>query len=322
MSATVFHGRNSKLLLQRNAGAYRAVPDPVAAHDVKFSTLDFGREPVRSEDPTVIPTALMQKRDEENSVLAGSLTSILCLNDIGHWLALLLGAPTTTGSGPYTHVFTLDLNPRPDALLELEKILPAGPTSAFKRYLGVQVNSMSWPIIQDAADLTVNLIGAEEVRPAPGAAFDAAPTQLTKNRACSKGGQVADAVGATLGKVTSADITLTNELEGQMLADNQEGYGDVLLGQPTITGNLSVLYQDAGLVDAAEAHASRAVQLISRNNAGDATLTVDLPSVEFDAPKQVIQSSKGLVASLAYRAHYAPGDDPVTITLVNQVASY
>lgn len=312
---TVIHGRWARLLFQIE-DAFRTAPGTPAAYRLPFHETDFGREPDRQEDPTLQGEALTPKRDEDDSMLAGPLTSRLDLNAIGWWLYLLWGAPVTTGTGPYEHVFTLDLDERPSALIEI-----AYQSARFQRYLGVVLNSISWNVIEAQQNMTLNLMGAAEVLPRPVATFDAAYSELAKSRACSKGGEVYDVDGAsTLGHIAGASVEITNDLEGQRLADNQEGPGFYLLGQPAISGTLRALFENDKLADKAIDHDDVPLSLISRNGAD--MLELKIPEAEFDAPKSTIGTSRGIVHEIPYRAFMSPGGTAPTITLTNQVASY
>ena len=311
------HGRNTQLLLQRES-TFRTAPATPAAYLMKWSELEFGRDPQRAEDPTIQNTPLAVKKDPGDAVFGGSLKAILCLNDIGQWLTLLWGAPVTTGTGPYTHTWTLDLAQRPSALMELGYLT----ASKYPRWLGVMLNTLSWDIKEADQSISMELMAGEEVTPEPTTAFDAAPTSYAKNRAVSKGGEVYDVQGATtLGRVAKASVKISNDFEGQNVADGQDGYGEILVGQPSIEGSVSVLFDDtANIFDHARDHTSKPMTLISRNNDGSASLKLTLPAVEFDEAKHKIATSKGIIIDTNWRAH-ADATAP-TIELVNGIASY
>ncbi len=316
---TTRHGRMTQLLLQREV-TFRTAPS-AAAFAMKYDTgFEFGNNDDRQEDPTINNDPLMVKQDAGDPVPTGSLPAILCLNDIGQWLALLWGAPVTTGAGPYTHTYTLSLNDRLSALLELG-YLESG-SELYERWLGVMVNTLSWNVLEAAQSINVGLMGAIQVDPKPGAVFDAAPTAYAKNRACSKQGIVADVIGSnTLGNIVEASVEITNDLEGQSYADGLAGFGDFMLGQPAITGTLRGVFDTTSnnLFEHGQQQTSKALILQSKNKAGDATLTLTCPNVEFSEPKHKIESSKGLHVTVDYRAH--AGTAP-TIVLVNGIASY
>lgn len=317
MALNLRHGRNTQLLLQRET-AFRTAPT-AAAFKMKYNTLRFRNEVERAEDPTISANVLAEKPSDVDEGHSFAIGSILCLNDIGQWLTLLMGEPVTTGAeAPYTHTFTLDLDDRPTALLEAGII----EASKYHRYLGCALSSMSWGIQEADQNLAIEAMGAVKVSPVPGSAFDADPTAYAVNRACKKAGEVYDVQGAnTLGLVTAASITIANNLEGMHLADGAAGYGVYDLGQPTISGELTALYDDdTELLEHAEGNVSRALTLISANQAGDATLTVNLAAVAFDQPTWSFETSRGLILTQNWRAH-AHATAP-TVVLVNGIASY
>lgn len=315
----VYHGRTATLGVQTET-AYRTAPGAPNVQLMKFSKVTMGREAELAEDSTINADPLMEKRDEMDSTGPISMESILCLNDIGTWLRMLLGPPVTTGTGTYTHTFTLNLDDRPSALFELA-VSESSPSTRFHRHLGVMLNSLEWDVRDAAQDIKAEFIGAIEVRPYPGSAFDASPTALrAKNRACSKNGRVWDGTDP-IGDVAKATVRFENDLEGQLLADGQEGFGYVLLGQPKVSGTMDVLFTPASLVDDALARTSKAMVLTSKNTAGTHTLTVNIPQAEFDVPRVAIETSKGIVVTgLNWMAH--KGGAPLTVVLVNGVASY
>ncbi len=311
------HGRNTQLLLQREA-TFRTAPSTPAAFLMKWTELEFGRDPQRAEDPTIQNTPLAVKKDCGDAVFGGSLKSILCLNDIGQWLTLLWGTPVTTGAGPYVHTWTLGMAARPSALLELGYI----NASKYPRWLGAMLNTLSWDIKEADQSISMEFLAGEEVTPEPTAAFDAAPTSYAKNRACSKGGEVYDVQGAsTLGRVSKASIKIGNDFEGQNVADGKEGFGEILLGQPTIDGSVTVLFDDGtNIFDYGRDHTSKPMTLISRNDDDSASLKLVLPAVEFDEAKHKISTSKGLLVDTNWRAH-ADTTAP-TLVLTNGISGY
>lgn len=313
-----WHGRNAQLLLQRQT-ATRTAPAPAAAFKMKFIDCEIADGEDYADDATIDNSSpLMVKRDDSDEAWAAKISAPLDLNDIGQWLALLWGAPVTVGVGPYTHTFTCTLNARPYALLELGYV----DATAYRRWYDMVVNTLSWNIGERDQNLSIEAVPAVEVLPRPGAAFDAAPTAYAKNRACKKAGDIYDALGAsTLGRVTAASVQITNDFESLPLVDGLSGYGAHNLGQPAISGSLSALFgSESSLLSYMEGHTSRPLTLVSKNSAGNATLTVNLANVEFGKFKHKVPTSKGLLIEVDWRAH-AGGAAP-TIVLANGIASY
>src|SRR3546814_15260585 len=84
-------------------------------------------------------------------------------------------------------------------------------------------------------------------------------------------------------------------MSGDPLANGEEGFGVILLGQPAITGTLEALYtQEASVYDAALTGVTKKLVLVNANAAGTHSLTATFPTVEFDRPKREVKTTKGL----------------------------
>ncbi|WP_293001971.1 phage tail tube protein [Nevskia sp.] len=290
---------------------------------LKFSTMNPGQEAVLEENPTIQANALTDKRTEMDSSASMELSAILCLNDIGWWLKALLGSPTTTGTGTYTHTFTLNLNDRPS--LAFEATVTANAVVRYHRFIGMMLNQLSWDALANNQSFSASLIGAVEVKPRPTAPLDASLTpRFATRRACTKRANVYDVSGSnTLGRLNQTTIQWSNDLTGYPLADGQEGFGAILLGQPAVSGTLGGLFEDATLFDHAWGNVSKTLVIDQADETGNATMKVTIPNIEFDRPKLNVNTSKGLVVEgVNWRAHYAAGANPVTVVLVNDVPSY
>jgi hypothetical protein len=323
----VYHGRTSTLQGQFET-TVRTAPVSPNTQLLKFSELDIGQDADLQDNPTINSQALMDKRTEMDHVVSGKGKHILCFNDIGWWLKLLLGAPTTSGAGPYVHTFTLGLADRPSALLEVALTEnDAAPSTRFHRFLGNFMNALSWDVMEKDQSFQTELIGCVEVKPFPSTAFDVTPTaRYPTSRACTKGGEVYDAANygaSTLGKITKASARIFNDHEGYPLADGQEGFGHVQLGQPMIEGSLSALFENATLMDHALAGTSKALKLVSKSSDGLHSLKLDCANIEFDRPHIVIPTSKGLIADgIKWRAHHVDAAAAPTVVLTNATPNY
>ncbi|MCE5182361.1 MAG: hypothetical protein LLG15_11215 [Betaproteobacteria bacterium] len=87
-------GAATQLLLQREI-TYRTLPGVVAAFKMPFTTFNPGKDAQKVDDPSISASPLGGKKGDANPVFQPSLTSILDLRSIGHWLALLMGVPTS-----------------------------------------------------------------------------------------------------------------------------------------------------------------------------------------------------------------------------------
>lgn len=219
------------------------------------------------------------------------------------------------------HVFPINLDDRPNALLEMGH-LDAG-NNKFYRYLGAMLNELSYDIMALEQNISMQFIAGEEVDPLPGAAWDATPTSYSPARACGHGGIITD--GATgLGKMTGGTFRTNNGMEGVELGDGLEGYGLVNQGELTIGGTLRALFTSADAYALARANASTRMLVQSSAVSGADTfkLVADLPAVQFIEKVVPKEGKSGLFVDLDWQAHRLTSGVLPLIYLVSDVAAY
>ncbi len=324
MTCDTYKGSDFVLTGQWSTGAYRSVPSPVGATQLKFSTLNLARNPVRQVDPTINDDVLPEKSDEVDETPSGSVNATACLRDALFWFTGMFGPPVTTGDGPYVHTFTLDRDCKPNGLLELMGVRVATPTPAarIRRYLGMMVNGMTWDMLALDQSFVFNLLMGAQVRPFPSTAFDVSPTKLGKSRAMAANMKAYDVENAsTLGSISGATLAINLNPDPQRLADGVTGYGEVLSGDIAITGTLTALHKDGGLAQYADAHTSTPLTLFTASESGDASCAINLPRVEYAEPPDEINNKNGLQRTYNFTAHAQAGDGPVTVVLTLPIAS-
>lgn len=323
MSCDIFHGRSYKLVGQFSGKtAYGEAPDTPDAIELPFSQIELSRNPLRPDDDTIRGGVLAQRRFEQDQQPAGTINGKFWLNELGFWLKALLGNPVTTGAGPYEHVFTFDLSSPPDALLELSR--SDSTNTRYHRFLGAVLSSITFRPLEDDPKWDGNLIMAREVAPQPSAAFDADPTVYARAQLCRCTGKVFDVDGAsTLGEISNGTFTFDKDVDPQSIADGSAGYGCILIGVPSVTGTLTALFKDATLFDHAKANLAKRLQLTMDDgtDSDQLGLAIDIPEVEFDEPSLSVQTARGQVVEVPWRATQH-ASDPVTITLTSDVATY
>lgn len=217
-----------------------------------------------------------------------------------------------------THVFPIDLADRPSALIEL------GHTDIGKYYrtLGAKVNSLSYEITAQEQNITLAVIAGAETEAE--AVFDATPTVLTPLRGCGHGGQLSDGSGTTLGTVVSGDLSVSNNMTGQSLADGQEGYGLIEQGDTNIGGKIKTVFDGAGPYALARASTSTRMRVSSSvSNGSDVfRLVWDCPNVELVEKAPPKEGKSGLYAELDWMAHRDAAGNLPLVMLTNDVASY
>jgi hypothetical protein len=151
------YGANTQLL-----GKFETVyGTPPTGNYIKFP---FVSSDLGSEQGLIASDLLGQGRDPSQPIrdvirVEGNVVVPVDLRNFGHWLKALLGAPTTTGTGPYTHTFASGAASLPSIALEVG--MPDVPI--FFTEAGVRVNSAQLSFSRSgAANATLNCIAQGE----------------------------------------------------------------------------------------------------------------------------------------------------------------
>jgi hypothetical protein len=236
----------------------------------------------------------------------------------GKWLKLLLGAPVTTGAGPYTHVFTSGAAALPSMTVEVGH--PEIP--AFFRNLGVAGNQLQIAMARRGLlNATISCIAQDET-PHPG---DAAVTvSIAAAAALLRGPRFAQATGEIskdavhLGGVVSASFTFANGYE-KVETIRPDGLIDgVDPLKVMMSGQIVIRFADMAMFNAANG-ASVALNFGWTN--GAYSLLFHLARVFLPRVKRPIQGPNGIQATYNWQASGA-GGNVLSATLVNDVASY
>lgn len=310
-------GELTRLMLQFQTAA-RTAPVTPTGKVIPFTNYGLGRDPKRQANHSLNNSPLANRSDEGSPIVAGPLESIFDLRTIGYLLKLLLGQPVTTGTGPYTHTFPVDLSDRPYALFELQQL----DIGKYMRSLDVHVNKIGWDIANNDQSIKVDLLAGEEINPIPTSPFDAAPTSVVQFRANSGSGKIWDGAGATLGTVVGGNIEINNNIAAQEQADGLPGYSHFPVGDLLFGGSLKAVFDGAGAWELARAGTLTRLKMVSGATIGGITftLTVDMPYVELTEKAVPKAGRSGLYADVAWKA--VNGATLPTVVLVNDVASY
>jgi hypothetical protein len=308
------YGANAQLL-----GKFETVyGTPPTGNYIKFP---FVSSDLGSEQGLIASDLLGQGRDPSQPIrdvirVEGNVVVPVDLRNFGHWLKALLGAPTTTGSGPYTHTFVSGAASLPSIALEVG--MPEVPI--FFMESGVRVNSAQLSFARSgAANATLNCIAQGETDARPRAA--ARPPWPSLTRFNQFQGSIKKD-GVQLGNVTGAQLTYTNNLER---IETIRSDGKIDGADPTIaalTGNIEVRFADTALIDAATDNTPMELAFAYTIDA-DKSLTFTAHEVYLPKPKLAISGPGGVQATFDWQAAKATSPARMlTVVLKNDVASY
>ena len=250
-----------------------------------------------------------------------SLEGAVRVASFGRLLSAYFGAPSTSGTDPYEHVFTPDGSPLWHSLLLHRE--DAGVTDRIEDVLGNELELSCEP--NGYLVYKASLLGLVLADPAP--SEPSSPTLDTSSRV--RFDEVVaylnvDGAGEAAIKVGGFSLTFSNGIE----TDGQEilGQRDLYSLDPGNAGleltfspreSLSSHYRRA-LLDAPEDCALRLVA-----TAGSDILEVSIPRVQYlTAPADIDASERTRTLEVAAAAAISSSGDFVTVTLTNSTASY
>lgn len=308
------YGANAQLL-----GKFESVyGTPPAGDYIKFP---FISSELGSEQGLVASDLLGQGRDPAQPIrdvikVEGNIVVPVDLRNFGHWLKALLGAPTTTGTGPYVHTFVSGAASLPSLAVEVG--MPDIPIYFINA--GVRVNSLQLSFARSgAASATLNCIaqGEESDTSSSGGTPTTAPlTRFNQFQGSIKKD------GAALGNVTGAQLTYSNNLERiETIRDD----GKIESADPTIaalTGNIAVRFADTSLIDAATDNTPLELEFAYTID-DDNALIFTAHEVYLPKPKLPLSGPGGVQATFDWQAAKATSPARMlTVVLKNDVASY
>ena len=307
------YGANTQLL-----GKFETVyGTPPTGNYIKFP---FVSSDLGSEQGLIASDLLGQGRDPSQPIrdvirVEGNVVVPVDLRNFGHWLKALLGAPTTTGTGPYTHTFASGAASLPSIALEVGMLdVPIFFTEA-----GVRVNSAQLSFSRSgAANATLNCIAQGETD--AGVTGGGTPTTATLTRFNQFQASIKKD-GVQLGNVTGAQLTYSNNLER---IETIRSDGKIDGADPTIaglTGSIDVRFADTTLIDAAT---NNTPVILEFGYVIDASrsLIFTAHQVYLPKPKLSITGPGGVQASFNWQAAKPDAGQMLTVTLTNDVEDY
>lgn len=255
--------------------------------------------------------------------LAGDLTSPLCLNGIGDLLRLLFGAPTSTGSGPYTHVFTSGADILPTATLQLPRRRD-GATTKFQGFSGIAANNFR--VDQSKTDgeqrVSMGLIGRNEIAPTE-TTLDASPTVRVYKPLAATLAKVS--LGGVVGRATGVSLNYANNLQAVNALDGTEYMTGMEAGPGALSATFTARYENEEILDIARARTESALELswtlLNGVSAGvNGSLTLAAPVVEIARRGAPVDGPGGIDLSFEIIARQSASAHMLTATLINGLA--
>jgi hypothetical protein len=254
-----------------------------------------------------------------NTDVGGDITVPIDQRYFAYWMKALLGPPTTTGAGPYTHVFKVDdtiCNPS----LVVQKDFSDVPR--FFKYNGVKIASMSMSIGGDGEpQATFSLVGASVSDSASD--YDATPTthvleifRPTLDVTLNEGGSAS-------AEFTELSIDVDSNLDTDTYAIGGGGNRTAIAdGVYSMGGSGVILFDNMTIYDKGRDATESSIEVIYAR--GTSSLTIDFNEIEYGQNSPLVSGNEGVNLNMDWIAY--DGDDAansaMVVTIVNDVASY
>lgn len=254
-----------------------------------------------------------------NTTVEGNAVVPVDLIAFGWWLKAMFGAPTTTGTGPYTHKFKIgDTQPS----LVAEKVFDFATSKSYIKQNGVKISSLEITFGGDG-ELVANLgiVGAKEAAPSD-TAYDATVTTVSLNRVNNFQAAILEG-GSSIATITDLTIRVDFGLDTETRAIGGGGVlGDIPEGLVAVSGSLTALYTDNTLLAKASAITESSIAVTMTNSTH--SLKLEVPELFYQWSTPGITGPQGVRQEMEFQGFYNNGSDASAIvaTLINAVASY
>lgn len=286
-----------------------------------FMPLPFVRSTLGPEQGLIEDDLLGNGREKYDPTLDvvvndGQVVVPVDLRNFGHWLKLLLGAPTTSGTDPYTHTFESGATSLPSMSIETQ--LPDVPS--YEMNYGLRANSLQIGLSRRGLlNATIELVG----KGADARAGTTAAGTLATALAVSRFRQATGAIkreGVTLGSIVSAELSFTNNLDKVETIQPNGEIEDADPAQAMVSGSITSRYSSLTLHQ--DATNGEPVELsFGWTMAGGYSLLFTVPRAFLPRVKTPIEGPNGIQSSANFMGSGAE-EASFTAELVNDVASY
>lgn len=252
----------------------------------------------------------------------GSMAVPLGLSSIGWHLYALLGEPTTTGTGPYTHVFEPSDIITP--LMQTAGIDHLGVDEHFLQdslfYTGMQLAGRK---DGQRARATFDLISRAEVKDPGSATRDTAPVSFASDTVPVGFQGTVEKDGTEVAGITGMNATIaTGTALDQEAMNGLATAADVIAGRWNINGDITARFRDTTWYDLGDTGAACDMHLKYALSAS-LSLEFEFRNVRFERSGIPITGRDVLSTTFNWRVQRPTGGNAsMTATLINGVANY
>lgn len=264
--------------------------------------------------------------------VAGPIQYELAPEDVGLILKHLIGAPTTSGAGPYTHVFqpaTSGANALPVGFaIQYDYGSGFAGSARYLRLLGNRINQGTFNFTPNGVQtLQLDVIGSDFAQSATD--LDSTPVLLGHTNWDKSNLSVVVGGGSPLDLCfASLSLTYGNDLDPENYCISGGGVRDSLPeGFALVSGQGVLLLDDEDVINTVlSGNDTELAITLSRGDglgsAGNESLVIALGDIVFNKTAPAIEGPRGLRVPVTFEAHrVGTGEIDCTATLKNAVAT-
>jgi len=308
-------GRKAQLLLDFET-TFGTDPAAVDAKSMPFHTIGLTGSRNLVEDTVIRNSRNPAEPSRGNVDVSGDIVVPIDVTAIGWWLKAMFGAPETTGSGPYAHVFKPG-DEQPSLVLCKEFT----DVEQYFKYNGCKISRLSIRFGGDGElQATISVMGAKEALGE--ATYDAEPAEITLKK-FSNFQAVIEEGGSSLAIGTEVSLDIDFDLDGDQYVIGGQGIrGDIPEGFVKVTGQLTALFENETLVK--KAIDGTESSLLITLTSGTDKLEFLVPELLYEQRSPSVDGPKGVRAQLNYRGYYSDSTEKavIQVTLTNGTTSY
>lgn len=252
---------------------------------------------------------------QDTLTVQGNIVVPIDLINFGHWLRLLFGAPTTTGSSPnFIHTFASGASSMPSNSFEIAH--PDVPS--FEVAVGARANSLDLEFTPSGpAQATINVYAQGSSR--AGATAAGTPTTAAYTRFSKHQGSITRG-GSALAQVTGARLNISNNMEMVRTIRADRKLEGVDPGVSAITGQITTRFENTTLLTQADNGSSAEFAFAYTIDANN-SLTFTVHEVYLSLAKTPITGPAGVEATFDFIAAFnATATRAMTVVLRNNQA--
>lgn len=269
----------------------------------------LGRAEHNNRDPSVSAPTLPD--------VSGAEVAPMDLREMGWWLTMLLGAPTTTeDTGVFTHVFESGKDALP-SFYRQQRL----KTGDWRRIPGVMLNTLGIAASKTSgyARMNLGLIGKDESLASSALAGTLLSPYTQQPLANTK--FVAKWGGTNIGPALTTNLNFSNNMVASPAMTGTDAIESIDLGEFSIDASVELRYKDQTFAAIAEAGTEDAFSLEAEISAS-AKVIFELGTTKLRRQGQQIGGPGAYSSTFSLGCRQTNSDPALKVTLINNIASY